>query len=91
MPIQITRPEIESLIEQRLRSGVFATVDDILLDALETQRDQERWLAEERLVIQEKIDRGLAQLDRGEGISEQDLRASLAARRGAWLAERSSR
>ena len=79
------------MIDQRLRSGAFATVDDILLDALETQRDQERWLAEERAAIQQKIDRGLAQLDRGEGITEHELHARLGARRTAWLAERSSR
>jgi len=91
MPIQITRPEIQSLSDQRLQSGAFATVDEILLDALETQRDQELWLAEERVAIQEKIDRGLAQLDRGEGMTESELRARLDARRAAWLAERSSR
>ena len=36
-----------------------------------------------------KIERGLAQLDRGEGISGERLRERLAADRAAWLRDRS--
>ena len=60
MTIQITRPEIEALIQERLHSGVFESVDA-------------------------KIERGLAQLDRGEGIPGEQLRARLQADRAAWL------
>jgi Arc/MetJ-type ribon-helix-helix transcriptional regulator len=34
MTIEITRPEVEALIEQRLRSGVFSDAEDVILDAL---------------------------------------------------------
>ena len=34
MTIQITRPEVEALIEQRLASGPFTNVEDVILDAL---------------------------------------------------------
>ena len=44
MTIEITRPEIEALIHQRLHSGAFESVEDVLFDALEVQREREAWL-----------------------------------------------
>ena len=74
MTIEIKRPEIEALIQERLHSGGFETVDDVLFDALEMQREREAWLQENKEAISAKIDRGLAQLDRGEGIADHELR-----------------
>lgn len=36
MTIHITRPEIEDLIQQRLRAGGFEGPEDVILHALET-------------------------------------------------------
>ena len=36
MTIEIHRPELEALIMQRMKSGGFRTVEDALLQALET-------------------------------------------------------
>ena len=90
MTIEITRPEIESLIEQRLHSGAFESVEDVLIDALEAQEEREVWLQKNNEAIQQKIERGLAQLDRGEGIPGDQLRARLAADKAAWLADHPS-
>jgi antitoxin ParD1/3/4 len=87
--IEINRPEIEALIQQRLHSGAFESVEDVLFDALEIQSEREAWLQENKEAINAKIDRGLAQLDRGEGIPENELRTRLAAAKAAWLKDRS--
>ena len=79
MSIEIKRPELEALIQQRLHSGAFETVEDVLFDALEIQREREAWLQENREAISAKIERGLAQLDREEGIPGNNLRERLAA------------
>lgn len=89
MTIQINRPEIEALIRQRLHSGAFESVEDVLFDALEIQREREAWLQENKEAINAKIERGLAQLDRGEGTPGDQLRARLADDKAAWLADRS--
>jgi hypothetical protein len=34
MTIQITRPEVEELINQRLQSGAFRNAEDVILQAL---------------------------------------------------------
>jgi Arc/MetJ-type ribon-helix-helix transcriptional regulator len=89
--IQITRPEIEALIQQRLHSGAFESVEDVLFDALEIQREGETWLEENKEAINVKIARGLAQLDHGEGIPVDKLRTRLEADKAAWLVEGESR
>ena len=75
MTIQINRPEIEALIQQRLHSGAFEIVEDVLSDALEIEREREAWLQENKAAIDAMIERGLSQLDKGEGISGDQLRA----------------
>jgi len=89
MTIEINRPEIEALIQQRLHSGAFESVEDVLFDALEIQAEREAWLQENKEAINAKIKRGLAQLERGEGIPGDDLRKRLEADKAAWLADRS--
>jgi antitoxin ParD1/3/4 len=89
MTIQIKRPEIEALIQQYLHSGAFESVEDVLFDALEIQGQREAWLQENKEAINAKIERGLAQLDQGEGIPGDKLRERLEADRAAWLADRS--
>jgi antitoxin ParD1/3/4 len=89
MTIEINRPEIEALIQERLHSGAFESVEDVLFDALEIQAEREAWLQENKEAINAKIERGLAQLDRGEGISGDILPIRLAADKTASLADHS--
>jgi antitoxin ParD1/3/4 len=89
MTIEINRPELEALIQQRLHSGAFESVEDVLFDALEIQGEREGWLRENKEAVNVKIERGLAQLDRGEGIPGDELRGRLEADKAAWLAGRS--
>jgi hypothetical protein len=55
MTIQITKPEIEALISQRLQSGGFKDAEDVILQALKTSQstrsiaEQDRSAAIERL------------------------------------------
>jgi antitoxin ParD1/3/4 len=87
MTIEITRPEIEAMIQQRLHSGAFESVEDVVFDALEVQKERDAWLQDNKEAIDEKIKRGLGQLDRGEGIPGDQLRARLEADKAAWRAE----
>ena len=88
MTIEIKRPEIEALIQQRLHSGAFESVEDVLFDALEIQGEREAWLHENKEAIDATIERGLAQLDRGEGLPGEELRGRLEADKAAWLKDR---
>lgn len=46
MTIEITRPEIEALIQQRLQSGAFQNVEDVILEALRSSQTSKKGLVE---------------------------------------------
>jgi antitoxin ParD1/3/4 len=75
------KPEDEQLIQKRLQSGAFHTVDEVIHDALSSQDAEEEWLQENRSMIEAKIARGLAQLDSGEAVSGDLARARLQERK----------
>ena len=81
------KPEDEELIQKRLQSGAFQTIDEVIHDALNSQDGEEDWLQKNRSTIDAKISRGLAQLDSGEGIPGDSARSRLQQRKAAWLVE----
>ena len=78
MTIEIRDAALEARIRKQLQSTGSSSVEEVLLRLLDTQEEQDRWLLENREKINGKIRRGIAQLDRGEGISEDQLDAYLA-------------
>jgi Arc/MetJ-type ribon-helix-helix transcriptional regulator len=40
MTIQITRPEVEMLINRRLETGAFSNAEDVILDALKSSEPE---------------------------------------------------
>lgn len=77
MNIGIRDAALEARIQKQLQATGCASVEEVLLRLLETQEEQDRWLSENREVIHAKIRRGIDQLDRGQGISEDRLDAYL--------------
>ncbi len=73
MNIQIRNAALKSRIEKQLQSMGADSIEEVLLHLLETQEEQDRWLAENRNAINAKIRRGIEQLERGEGISDSKL------------------
>ena len=62
------KPEQEKFIQEKLKSGRYQTVDEVVIEAFrlleERDRHYEKWVEETR----KKVAIGLEQLDRGEGI-----------------------
>ncbi len=77
MTIEIRDPSLEARIQKQLQATGSRSVEEVLLRLLDTQEEQDRWLLENREEINAKISRGIAQLDRGEGIPEDQLDAHL--------------
>ncbi len=78
MNIEIRDAALEARIKKQLQATGSASVEEVLLRLLETQEEQDRWLAENRETINAKIRRGIDQLDRGQGILQDHLDAHLA-------------
>lgn len=78
MNIEIRDAALEARIKKQLQATGSTSVEEVLLRLLETQEEQDRWLSENREAIHAKIRRGMEQLDRGQGIPEDQLDAHLA-------------
>jgi len=77
MSFEIRDAALEARIQKQLQATGSASVEEVLVHLLETQEEQDRWLLENRAAINEKIRSGIAELDRGEGIPEDQLDAHL--------------
>jgi len=73
MNIEIRDPELEARLQKQVKSTGSASIEEVLFRLLESQEEQDRWLAENRTTIDAKIRRGLDQLNRGEGVPEDQL------------------
>lgn len=78
MSIEIRNPALEARLQKQAEATGSGSIEEALLRLLETQEEQDRWLAENRTAIDAKIRRGFDQLDRGEGIPENRLDSYLA-------------
>ena len=78
MNIEIHDIALEARIQRQIQVTGAGSVEEALVRLLETQEEQDRWLLENKSVINAKIKRGIEQLERGEGIPEDKLDAHLA-------------
>jgi len=78
MTIEMRDALLEARIRKQLQATDSSSVEEVLLRLLETQEEQDRWLLENREAINAKIRRGIDQLERGEGIPEDQLDGYLA-------------
>lgn len=77
MNIKIDDPALEARIQKQLQATGSDSVQDVLARLLETQEEQDRWLRENAAAINARIRQGIEELERGEGISEEQLDAHL--------------
>ncbi len=73
MTIEIRDAALEARLRKQLQSTGSRSVEELLFHLLETQEEQDRWLSENREAVNAKIRRGIEQLDRGEGIPDDQL------------------
>lgn len=76
--IEIRDAELAARLEKQMQASGSRSPEEVLRRLLATQEEQDRWLLENREAVNEKIKRGIEQLDRGEGIAESHVKAHLA-------------
>lgn len=70
-------PDLENLINKRLSSGSYQSVEDVLRRALEAQDAEESWTDEERRALSAHIEEGYLQAERGELIEGEQVRREI--------------
>ncbi len=78
MSFQIHDAAIEARIHKQIENIGAHSVEEALAHLLETQEEQDRWLLANRELIEAQLQIGIDQLDRGEGIPEDELDEYLA-------------
>jgi hypothetical protein len=76
--IEIRDAALEARTQGQLHATGLGSVEEVLLRLLETKEEQDHWLSENRDAVDAKIKHSIDQLDRGEGIREDQLNAHLA-------------
>jgi antitoxin ParD1/3/4 len=71
----------EKRIQRELERGHYSEPSEVIAHALALMEDQEDWLLRDKDAINQRLDESHAQIERGEGISEPEVRAILAADR----------
>jgi Arc/MetJ-type ribon-helix-helix transcriptional regulator len=84
-------PDLETLINKRLSSGGYQSVEDVLRRALEAQDAEESGAEEERRVLSAHLEEGYLQAERGELVDASQVRREMQAMKENWREERSSR
>ncbi|HLY59440.1 MAG TPA: type II toxin-antitoxin system ParD family antitoxin [Terriglobia bacterium] len=84
------RPEHEQMISEALNCGAYQNPAEVIGRALEILALEDEWLRENHEAVQAKIARGLAQLDRGEGIPGEESRVRLQEKKSAWVGRNGS-
>ena len=77
------KPEVEKLIEEHVKSGSYQSADEYVERAVRALHEEEEWLALSKAELNARIAAGLAQLDRSEGISQEDAREQLRLRKAS--------
>jgi Arc/MetJ-type ribon-helix-helix transcriptional regulator len=81
-------PDLETLINKRLASGAYTSVEDVLRRALEVQDAEESWTREERQALSSHLEEGYLQAERGELIDGDRARREIRAMKENWLQDR---
>jgi Arc/MetJ-type ribon-helix-helix transcriptional regulator len=84
-------PDLETLVNKRLSSGGYDSVEDVFRRALEAQDAEESWTDEERRALTAHIEEGFLQAERGEVIDGAQARREIQGMKDDWQQERASK
>ncbi len=76
MNISLT-PELEHLVAEKVKTGRYASASEVIREGLRLLEEQEQLKLQRLASVRQKIDRGLEQLDKGQGILGSEARARL--------------
>jgi len=88
MNISLT-PELETMIQEKVRSGLYQTASEVVREALRLFQEREQLYAIRLEELRKEIAKGIEQLERGE-VAPLDIEAIKAKARDRWKRNRRS-
>jgi Arc/MetJ-type ribon-helix-helix transcriptional regulator len=90
--MQVKLPaDLETLVNKRLSSGGYSSIEDVFRRALEAQDAEESWTDEERQALTAHIENGFRQAERGELIDGAQARRDIQGMKNSWRQQRASK
>ena len=77
-------PDLETLINKRIASGGYTSVEDVLRRALEAQDAEESWTDEERRALLAHVEEGYRQAAGGELVDSARARREIKTMKENW-------
>lgn len=68
MNISLT-PELDRLVQQKVESGLYQTASEVVREGLRLLHERDALREQQLRSLRRRIDRGLKQLDGGQGVS----------------------
>jgi antitoxin ParD1/3/4 len=78
MQVSLT-PELTELIQEKIKGGSYHSTLEVIGEALRLLDERDRTAAVRLVELKQKIQIGIAELDRGEGLDGEDVFAELEA------------
>lgn len=88
MNVSLT-PELESLVQSKVQSGRYQSASEVIREGLRLLDDQDRLREAQLAEVRRKIQVGVDQLDRGEGIAGDDVLAAMKKKSAAFRTAKS--
>ena len=82
------KPELEALIQKRLKTGAFSSPEEVVERALEFLNEEEDWLTDHRDAMAAQIQEGWNDVQRGELTGSAEVRTEMLAFKEDWEARR---
>ncbi|MCI0491205.1 MAG: type II toxin-antitoxin system ParD family antitoxin [Blastocatellia bacterium] len=76
MDISLT-PEMEELINEKVKSGMYASASEVIRDGLRLLQEQDELHGIKLETLKREIEKGIEELDRGEGIPGEQVFAEM--------------
>ncbi len=77
-------PASEQIIQREVERGHYDTPAEVVANSLSLLEDQDLWLSVDKEALNRRLDESLAQIERGEGMTGEQLKAFLNERRASW-------
>ncbi len=78
-------PEHEQLVARAIETGAYASPVDMIGRALDVLRLEDEWREQNRTDVGRRIERAMAQFDRGEFFTPEESKRDMARRKAEWL------
>ena len=83
MNVSLT-PTLEKLIQDKVKSGMYYSASEVIREALRLLNERDELREQQLQAVRDRINRGIDQLDRGEGLDGEEFFEDLK-RRGEKL------